>query len=113
MLTLLVALALSSDGGTASPATLAPAKYESVVYLSGDLAGAIPIAAEKLLGPQAKAKECLDQLQSYRVHVSRDGDVITVVFWPNTRCGEGLKGGGGTVVLDAKTLKVMSKKGYE
>jgi hypothetical protein len=113
MLALMLAVTMSSDGGTASPATLAPPKYESVVYLSGDLAAAIPIAAEKLLGPQARAKDCLDQLQSYRVHVSRDGDVITVVFWPNTRCGEGLKGGGGVVELDAKTLKVVRKKAYE
>ncbi len=113
-----ISLVVSLDGGThfvsnEVRADVSPARYETVVFLTGDLAAAIPIAAERLLGPQKRATDCLDQLQSFRVHVSRDDDVITVVFRPNTRCGEGIKGGGGKVRLDAKTLRVISSKGNE
>jgi hypothetical protein len=89
-----------------------PDKYDTVVYLSGELAASIPLAAEKLLGPQKEAKECMRQIQSYRVHASVDGDLVTVLLIPNRRCGDGIKGGGGRVTLDAKTLKILnSRKG--
>ena len=49
-------LLLAVDGGAANvasdevPADVSPAQYETAVFLSGDLAASIPIAAEKVLG---------------------------------------------------------------
>ncbi|MBL8912070.1 MAG: hypothetical protein JNM17_15350 [Archangium sp.] len=111
MLTKFVLILLFADGGV-SPALQERLTYDSAVFLSSDLAAAIPVAAEALLGPQAKATKCLDQLLSYNVHVSRDGEEITVVFWPTARCGH-LKGGGGIVVVDSRKLKALSKRGFE
>ena len=90
-----------------------PTSYETVALLPGDLAGAIPVAAKVLLGNQQKARRCLDQLRSYNVHVSREADRITVVLLTNKHCGEGILGGGGRVVLDASTYKVLDSKGGE
>ena len=90
-----------------------PDKYETAVFVEGDLAGAILLASKRLLGPETRGARCLDQLRSYNVHASREGDTITVVFLPNNRCGEGIKGGGGRVTVSASTFTVLSVRGYD
>lgn len=119
MLTAFLWLALS--GGPPAPqsqhargearADASPDTYETAVYLTGDLASAIVTAAGRFLPKSPKS--CFDELQSYRVHASVEGNEIVVVFRLNTRCGEGLLGGGGRVRIDRKTLRVVAVKGSE
>ena len=104
----LACVAVVLSGGSSVRAEEQPDVYPAAVFVSGDLAEAVVVAAKRM--GFSSGKKCREQLRAHDVHVSREDGQITVIFLPNESCGRLLLGGGGRVQLDAITLKVLAVK---